>query len=388
MKILNIAHLLHNGDGGDAAAIRINFIMKGLQEKGAIIQTISYAHDKKALKNYKCEDANFKYLSTTYIDQVFLRNFFKLLIQPLLLFFYINKYRNNTDVIFFDRIPPYLALPLLLAKIFFRMKIIWGVNEFPAEFISGNMNSIKKLVEKVCFTIFGRISSLIIVISSEHQSCYRQYASKKTKLLVIPILMDITDIHQVEENITDERVIAYGGALSSSNGIDYLLKVAKELLLATDKFKLSLFGPSISPEYLNSLRSKIELFKLEKNVLLIEPMPNEEAIKYMRVCDILVIPKIKDQRSIGYIPSKLGDFLFSGKPVVATNVGDVPKYISDGINGYLVKPDDVKGFSECLYKLIVNYDEAFLVGKEGQRTALLFDYKIQSQTLHHLLSEM
>ncbi len=42
----------------------------------------------------------------------------------------------------------------------------------------------------------------------------------------------------------------------------------------------------------------------------------------------------------------------SGIPVVTVNSGAVSEYILDGVNGYLVSPDDVEGLTNCLEKVL------------------------------------
>ncbi|QLE07507.1 glycosyltransferase [Pseudoalteromonas shioyasakiensis] len=388
MNILNVAHLFHNGDGGDAAAIRTNFIMKGLAEQQCNIKTVSYAHDKNALIKYKKNDEKFSYLSQRYIEKKIFRNLFKLIMQPILLFSQILNCRKKTDIVFFDRVPAYLTVSLLLAKMLFRVKFVWGVNEFPVSFVNEKPYSFKAFVELLSFKVLGRVADLIIVISSEHETCYKKLSTGKTKTLIIPILMNTDECTEVEKIISPKKLITYCGALSTSNGIDFLVNVAKELMVLTNDFKISIFGPSISTKYLESLRQKITLLGLQDYIELTGAVSNKEAIEYIQRSDVLVIPKVKDKRAIGYIPSKMGDYLFSGKPVVFSNVGDVPKYIKHGVNGYLVEPDNIMEFAKCLHFIITNYDESFVVGQEGRRTSCLFDYKIQSQSIKNALNEL
>ncbi|ELV8765880.1 glycosyltransferase, partial [Vibrio vulnificus] len=304
-------------------------------------------------------------------------------IQPIILFFYIIKRRKETDIIFFDRIPVYLAIPLAVSKVFTSVKCVWGVNEFPIDFINGKrLLTVRAFSERLCFFILGIVSDLIIVISNDHKDCYQKIASKNTRLLVVPILMNTDHVYRhTEIQGLKEKTIAYGGALSSSNGVDFLLDVAKKLNLVRTDFKMTIFGPSISKEYTQAIANKIDEFELNPYVTVLQAMPNDEAIKYMHSCDVLVIPKIADKRSIGYIPSKLGDYLFSEKVVVVTNVGDVPNYINDGVNGFLVEPGDVDSFADKLSWILENYDSLHHVGKEGKKTAYLFDYKVQASKI-------
>ena len=74
--------------------------------------------------------------------------------------------------------------------------------------------------------------------------------------------------------------------------------------------------------------------------------------------------------------------LWKGTPIVASNVGGIPYQIDDGRSGYLVEPQDDKGFAERIIHVLQNPDEAQAVGDEGKEkvrkefliTRLLSDY--------------
>ncbi len=74
--------------------------------------------------------------------------------------------------------------------------------------------------------------------------------------------------------------------------------------------------------------------------------------------------------------------LWKGTPVVASNVGGIPYQIDDGQGGYLVEPQDDKGFAERIIHVLQNPNEAQAVGEKGKEkvrkefliTRLLSDY--------------
>jgi glycosyltransferase involved in cell wall biosynthesis len=66
--------------------------------------------------------------------------------------------------------------------------------------------------------------------------------------------------------------------------------------------------------------------------------------------DLIVLPYIEASQS-GIIPICHA----LGKPVIATNVGGLPEQIADGLNGFIVTPNDPKILSETILKAI-NYN--------------------------------
>ena len=74
--------------------------------------------------------------------------------------------------------------------------------------------------------------------------------------------------------------------------------------------------------------------------------------------------------------------LWKGTPVVASNVGGIPYQIDDGRSGFLVEPQDDKGFAERIIHILKNPDQAKAVGEQAKEkvrrefliTRLLSDY--------------
>ncbi|UCF43565.1 MAG: glycosyltransferase [Planctomycetota bacterium] len=60
--------------------------------------------------------------------------------------------------------------------------------------------------------------------------------------------------------------------------------------------------------------------------------------------------------------------LWKGTPVVASNVGGLPVQIQDGVNGFLLEPNDVEGFAERIIHLLKNPQERERLGQKGHET--------------------
>jgi len=58
--------------------------------------------------------------------------------------------------------------------------------------------------------------------------------------------------------------------------------------------------------------------------------------------------------------------LWKETPVVASNVGGIPLQITDGENGFLVKPLDYNGFADRIIYLLENPSKAKQIGKKGK----------------------
>ncbi|MEA3432812.1 MAG: glycosyltransferase [candidate division WOR-3 bacterium] len=74
--------------------------------------------------------------------------------------------------------------------------------------------------------------------------------------------------------------------------------------------------------------------------------------------------------------------LWKGKPVAASNVGGIPLQIKDDESGFLLEPNDTKGFADRIVRILQNPDMAEEMGRKGKEivrknfllTRLLLDY--------------
>lgn len=81
-------------------------------------------------------------------------------------------------------------------------------------------------------------------------------------------------------------------------------------------------------------------------------------------CDIGVLLNPKE-RAEG-IPNTVMEYMAAQLPVVATNAGGTPELVEDGVNGYLVQPEDHVEAAEKILHLIQHKDERTYFGKQGR----------------------
>ena len=387
MDILNIGYLPFKHDTGKAEIIRTNFIVRGLKEKNNNITTYSYDnnYNKDVLNNqdYIC-NKHFYYLFKNKSNIFFFKLIFFFFINPFIIFYKLLKHSVGYDLVLIDRLPFILTLPVLCSLALRKKKYILQLNEFIGGTLSPHTykQKINFFLTKCANLIMLRFASGVIVISSEHQKYYQNYTKKRCKYVIIPMLIEYQDKKTEEHDVSKEILtIGYGGTLNSSNGISLLVEAVEELFKKKINTRLVLFGPSL-PSYHKQLSEYIAKKNLRDKILIFPEKNNTEAIKFIHdSIDILVIPKLNDHRARGYIPSKLGDYLYSGKPVLVSNVGEMSSYIKDNITGYIIEPDDIFSLTSKLKYIIQNYADAKLVGKAGKKISEQFDYRQQVEKL-------
>ena len=98
-------------------------------------------------------------------------------------------------------------------------------------------------------------------------------------------------------------------------------------------------------------------------------LDDEEYYRQIINCDIpCMVRDATDYANAGF-PFKLGEYLSTGNPVVASDVGDVCNYLVNRETAYIVNPESVSSISDTLQYILEHQDEALEVGKAGRKIA-------------------
>ena len=89
---------------------------------------------------------------------------------------------------------------------------------------------------------------------------------------------------------------------------------------------------------------------------------------YLSACDVCYLPLRNSGGNRGRWPLKLNDYLAIGRPIVATNVGDLTAFFSDYPVG-LVVPDEPETLAEGVLTLLDSPQMSKTMGDRGRRLA-------------------
>jgi glycosyltransferase involved in cell wall biosynthesis len=96
-----------------------------------------------------------------------------------------------------------------------------------------------------------------------------------------------------------------------------------------------------------------------------------------RTATALLLPLWDDDTSRTRLPNKLGEYLASGRPVIAGEVGDLVDLLSDNINAYLCKAGDERAFADQMITILNDPEQAARIGAAGQQVCFSqLDYKV------------
>lgn len=181
--------------------------------------------------------------------------------------------------------------------------------------------------------------------------------------------------------------IGYLGGVAPGRGVTELLAAFEHLTNCCQNVRLIL-ATTISPsegKYSMVLGECIKNPKLSKYITCLGASNAVEKIYNM--LDLVVVPLVKEAAVDP--PLTLLEAMSCGKVVIASKIGDIPKIIKDGENGYLVSPGNVGDLFEKIKFAVIHQKSLDKVGNNARKTILeKFSSKIIAKRHFELYSKL
>ncbi len=177
--------------------------------------------------------------------------------------------------------------------------------------------------------------------------------------------------------VSQYKDIVYVGTLyGDKDGVNNLIEAFAIVMDKHPKARLVIVGDTSKTDRMETVLEAIDKLPDPERVLLTGYLDRREVIRYLNRAYCLALARPDNIQAKYGFPSKLGEYLASGKPVVVTKVGDIPRFMTDGQNAYLAEPDDVDSFAQKLCDCLDNPDRAHEIGERGKHLAYtVFSYK-------------
>lgn len=159
----------------------------------------------------------------------------------------------------------------------------------------------------------------------------------------------------------DNKIIMFLGTPRAHKGLEDILLALK--MLGRDDIRLMVVGAGSEPKYEKRLK---ELG--QDKVILKDKIPFSDVPKYLHAADLVLLPQKKTGQSFGQIPAKIFDAMAMAKPIIATNVADLP-LIVDGC-GIIVEPGDISALAEKIAWVFSHRLEAVEMGRRAREKCI------------------
>lgn len=234
--------------------------------------------------------------------------------------------------------------------------VIREINEWPLSVIWGE-SRIKQWIE---IHLLPKLFDGAICISDVLVDFWKKRGRKGVPILKLPILVDVEEVEKVS-----------GSRSQVSSGRPYVCYVG---------------SMTESKDGVETLRRAMD--GVDAELIMVSGKSHEEAISIMKSADCLVLARPDSLQARAGFPTKLGEYLSTGRPVVVTKVGEIPRYLKDGVNAYLAESGSVESVREKILEVLHDPERAGRIGAAGKEVARrCFDWRVHAEELREWLKQ-
>jgi glycosyltransferase involved in cell wall biosynthesis len=202
----------------------------------------------------------------------------------------------------------------------------------------------------------------VVVVSEVVAGLLRKAGVKKENVEFIPNGVDLNRFTnavpklRTELGLGNAPVVGFVGRLVPDKGGALLIRAAKEVLAAfpTAKFVLAGGGPA-----LNEWKALAGELGIEDRVIFAGA--REDVPEVYASFDVAVLPSLVEA-----LPMCLLEAMASAKPVIATNVGAIPRVVVHEQTGLLLEPGDVNALAAGIKQLLSDRELANKLASNGR----------------------
>ena len=277
---------------------------------------------------------------------------------------------------------PLILLTVIACRIN-NVKIIQEKSEFP--FVLSNEGIFGKIWSYMYTNTIYKLFDGMIIMTYPLLEYFRNKTKKTCKIIIVPMTVEPERFHDIPYDNRLGKYIAYCGYMGGNkDGVMNLIKAFSLIENKYDDIQLLLIGTA-SEQEMNKLKTYANNLKT-KRVTFFGKVDRDQIPSLLVNAHILALARPASLQSTGGFPTKLGEYLSTGRPAVITNVGDISRYLVDGINAIIVSPDDDDKYAQKLEYVLDNYESALNIANEGVKlTETIFNYNYQARRIEKFM---
>jgi len=269
------------------------------------------------------------------------------------------------------------------------IKIIHERTEYP--FVVAGKGLIMKINLKIYLSIVLKKFDGLYVISQALKNYFNQLLKNRIPIEIINMIVDPSRFKKVaSDEIHKYQYIAYCGSLNDNkDGVDILIKAFGDSLITRkidNNIKLMLIGEIKNESFRKTMDTIFKEKNCRSNIIFTGRVERLKVPYLLNGAAALALARPESKQAEGGFPTKLGEYLATGKPVIITSVGEICHFLKDGYNAFIAEPGNVKIFSEKINEVFSDYPKALEIGKRGEMLVFNeFNYYTQALKLAYFI---
>jgi len=372
---------------GGAGATYLNLFCLGLKNSGAKIRVLllkghafgDFPYNGPR-KNITREGIPFTYLGFTQRPRnIFLKICDELVsLVRLMAFLFTLKGKSKSVRLLIYNSDVFYNIPIHLMSRLFKVRLIKFVAEYidKSEFGRSLIGFISRSSYYLNYKYLNKLSDKLIVFSYYLKDVYSQLGYNESNIIVQP---NLTDFDFWKTDLTESRyTLGYSGAPYLKDGLLDLFRAISLLKIDTNmEISLLIIGDAVFGESLiPSLKDECARLGILDHVVFTGLVESSQVKKFLSECSILTITRPSTVQTKAGFPTKLGEYFATGKPVLATDFGDMKRYFRDGWDITMAECGNTGSIAEKLRWMLNNPDKLTEIADRGYKRALeLLEYR-------------
>lgn len=232
---------------------------------------------------------------------------------------------------------------------------------------------------------YCRLASGMVAVSSYLEGHCRELTGDRTPVHPLPVSVDLAHFPQKDGAAIGRSTLFYAGSFARKDGLCELLDAFDLLAPRHPQLRLVLTGRG-EQRCMEEFHQRVARSPHKERIEYMGYLEDEDYYRLLNEVDIPCMTRADLPFAHAGFPFKLGEFLATGKPVIASRLSDVGRYLADRENAMLVQPGSTQEICQAVDFILGNPAAARQIGVRGRATAeRFFDYRRQGEALREFL---
>jgi len=169
---------------------------------------------------------------------------------------------------------------------------------------------------------------------------------------------------KLKYGITSENIVLFIGRMHEFKGPQVLVESSPIVLNYLPNTTFIFIGPDHG--MMSYIKKKISAMNLGDKIKLLGLISEEDKLGALSSCDVVVVPSSYDLVEVYSLV--VSEAWAQGKPVIVSNIGELPYRVKNGTNGLIVPPNNHLKLAKEIITLLRDKDYGLKLGREGRKS--------------------
>ena len=307
-----------------------------------------------------------------------------------------RTFKKRYDLVYVHNMPDVLVMSGLFPKLV-GAKVILDQHDPMPELMRTiyNLDEHSMSVRIICWLEKWSLARANLVLTV-NKACERLFSERGCPIEKIGVVMNSPDekifsYREARPSLSSSKsgdpnkhfVVMYHGSLVERNGLDLAVEALARVRETIPNVELRVFGRSTP--YLEQVLQRAKELGIEKHVRYLGSRQLEDLVPEIDACDVGVIPNQRNAFTDINTPTRIFEYLASGKPAIAPRTPGILDYF-DAQSLFFFEAGDVAELATRIVDVYSDSSRAFEVAQRGQKMYVAHAWQQEKQTLLKLVS--